>query len=87
MLNKEDIETRGLPAKTTGVVITKIDSDSPVNYLQVNDIIIEVQKTKIKSIEQLNDLVKGSINKGENTLLFVVYNSQNQRRYIGIKLK
>ena len=76
-----------MPKNLTGVVITKIDSDSPVNYLQVNDIIIEVQKTKIKSIEQLNDLVEGSINKGENTLLFVVYNSQNQRRYLGIKLK
>ena len=87
LLNKEDINNRDLPKDLTGVVITKIDSDSPVNYLQINDIIIEVQKKKIKSIKQLNDLVMESINKGEKTLLFAVYNNQNKRRYLGIKLE
>ncbi len=85
LLTKEDINQRDLPKDTTGVVIIKIDSDSPANLLQVNNIIVEVQKTKIKSIKQLNDLVTESINKGEKTLLFVVYNNQNQRRYLGIK--
>ena len=39
LLNKKDIEKRNLPKETSGVVITKIEQDSPINYLQVNDII------------------------------------------------
>ena len=34
LLSKEDIEARNLPKGTSGVVITKIDKDSPINYLQ-----------------------------------------------------
>ena len=86
LLNKEDIKVRQLPEDTTGVVITEIASDSPINYLKIDNIIIEVKKNKIKSIKQLNNLVTESVNKGENTLLFVIYNNQNQRRYLGVKL-
>ena len=42
MLTKEDVKTRKLPENTTGVVITKIEDDSPVNYLSINDVIVEV---------------------------------------------
>jgi len=88
LLSEEDINKRQLPADSTGVVIINIASDSPVNnYMQVNDVIIEVQKTKINNLKQLNNLVTESINKGENTLLFAIYNNQNQRRYLGVKLK
>ena len=34
-LTKEDIQNRKLPASTSGVVITKIENDSPVNYLSL----------------------------------------------------
>ena len=88
LLSEEDINKRQLPADTTGVVIINIASDSPVNnYMQVNDVIIEVQKTKINDLKQLNDILKKSFDKDENTLVFTIYGSQNQRRYIGIKLK
>ena len=87
LLIRDDIEERELPKDTTGVLITKIDADSPINYLEINDIIVEVQKIRIRSIKQLKDLVIQNINKGEKTLLIAIYNNQNQRRYIGIKLK
>ena len=87
LLIRDDIEERELPEDTTGVLITKIDADSPINYLEINDIIVEVQKIRIRSIKQLKDLVTQNINKGEKTLLIAIYNNQNQRRYIGIKLK
>ena len=87
LLTRDDIEERELPEDTTGVLITKIDADSPINYLEINDIIVEVQKIRIRSIKQLKDLVTQNINKGEKTLLIAIYNNQNQRRYIGIKLK
>ena len=77
-----------MPADTTGVVIIEIVSDSPlVGHMQVNDIIVEVQKIKINDLKKLNDILKKSFNKDENTLVFTVYGTQNQRRYIGIKLK
>ena len=87
LLTRDDIEERELPEDTTGVLITKIDADSPINYLEINDIIVEVQKIRIRSTKQLKDLVTQNINKGEKTLLIAIYNNQNQRRYIGIKLK
>ena len=87
LLTRDDIEERELPEDTMGVLITKIDADSPVNYLAINDIIVEVQKIRIRSIKQLKDLVTQNINKGEKTLLIAIYNNQNQRRYMGIKLK
>ena len=42
---------------------------------------------KINDLKQLNDILKKSFDKDENTLVFTIYGSQNQRRYIGIKLK
>ena len=88
MLTEEDINRRQLPLDTTGVVITEIASDSPVyNHLQVNNIIVELQKTKINNLNQLKDVLKKSFGKGEKTLLFATYNNQNVRRYLGIRLK
>ena len=77
---------RNLPKGTTGVVITNIEKDSPINNLQVNDIIVEAQKRKINVVEDLNNIVKRALRSEEKTLLIVIYNNQNQRTYIGVKL-
>ena len=87
ILSRKDIEDRKLPKNTSGLVITGIKKDSPIiNYLRVNDIILEAQKNKIKSIEDLERVVNKVLQSDEKTILFVIYNNQNQRRYIGIKL-
>ena len=87
ILSTKDIEDRKLPKNTSGLVITGIKKNSPViNYLRVNDIILEAQKNNIKSIEDLEIVVNKVLQSGEKTILFVIYNNQNQRRYIGIKL-
>ena len=85
-LNKKDIEQRKLPNQTTGLVITNISKDSPVDDLKVGDIIIEAQKKKIKFIKDLEDIVNTALKSNQKTVLIVIYNSQNQRRYIGVKL-
>ena len=86
-LSKEDIKTRNLPNQTSGLVITQIDNNSPLaNSIEVNSIILEAQKKKIKSSEDLNQAVKKVLESNQKTILLVIYNSQNQRRYIGIKL-
>ena len=87
-LNNEDIKQRKLPNQTKGLVITKIESDSPLaNSIEVNGIIIEAQKKKISSANELKQIVKQVLKTNQKTILLVVYNSQNQRRYIGVKLK
>jgi len=85
-LNKKDIEQRKLPNQTTGLVITNIDKNSPINYLKIGDIIVEAQKKKIRSQKDLEDIIKNSLKSNQKTILIVVYNGQNQRRYIGVKL-
>ena len=85
-LDKNDILSRELPKDTTGVVITKISADSPLTFISVNDIIVELQKKKIKNSNHFLTLVKSALEK-ENTLLFAIYNSNNQRSYLTVKLK
>ena len=87
-LNAEDIKQRKLPNQTSGLIITKIANDSPlINSIEVNSIIIEAQKKKIKTANNLSQIVEQVLNTSQKTILLVVYNSQNQRRYIGVKLK
>jgi serine protease Do len=86
-LTKEDIKNRNLPNQTSGLVVTKIENDSPlINSVDVNSIILEAQKKKIRSVNDLNQAVKKVLNSNQKTILLVIYNSQNQRRYIGVKL-
>jgi serine protease Do len=86
LLNGKDIKQRKLPNQTTGLVIVSIGKDSPANSLSVNDIIIEAQKKKIKSADDLKSIVDNALKSNEKTILIAIYNNQNQRRYIGIKL-
>ena len=86
LLTKEDIEARKLPLNTTGVVVTKIDPESPVKDLKLNNIIVEAQRKKIKTIGELENLVKIALRSNDKTMLIAIYNNQNQRRYIGVKL-
>ena len=86
-LSREDIKTRNLPNQTSGLVITQIDNNSPLaNSIEVNSIILEAQKKKIRNPEDLSQEVKKVLESNQKTILLVIYNSQNQRRYIGIKL-
>ncbi len=89
LLNNEDIKTRKLPNQITGLVVTKIENDSPLKNttLAVNDIITEAQKKKIKSINDLREVAQKVINSNQQTILLAIYNNQNQRRYLGVKLK
>jgi serine protease Do len=85
-LNDNDIKERKLPNQTTGLVITNIGKNSPVDYLNVGDIIVEAQKKKIKSAKNLENILDTVLKSNQKTILIVIYNNQNQRRYIGVKL-
>ena len=86
-LTKEDIKLRNLPNQTTGLLVTKIENNSPLqNSIELDSIILEAQKKKIRNVNDLNKAVQKVLNSNQKTILLVIYNSQNQRRYIGIKL-
>jgi len=86
-LSDQDIKSKNLPNQTSGLVITSIEKDSPlIGSIEVNSIILEAQKKKIRTIEDLNQALKQVLNSNQKTILLVIYNSQNQKRYIGIKL-
>ena len=87
-LNNEDIKQKKLPNQINGLVITKIENDSPlITAVEVNNVIIEAQKKKINTAKDLNQTVKQVLKTNQKTILLVIYNNQSQRRYIGIKLK
>ena len=87
-LTDMDIKSRSLPNQTSGLVITNIEKNSPLSKsIEVNSIILEAQKKKIRTINDLNQVTKKVLNSNQKTMLLVIYDSQNQRRYIGVKLK
>ena len=86
-LTKEDIKNKNLPNQTSGLVITQIENDSPLmKSLDVSSVILEAQKKKIRSVNDLNQALNQVMKTNEKTLLLVILNSQNQKRYIGVKL-
>ncbi len=88
VLNKEDIKSRNLPNQTTGLVITSIANNSPFKNttLSENDIIVEAQKKRIKSVNDLREITKQVLQSNQKTILLAIYTTQNQKRYIGVKL-
>ena len=86
-MTKEDIKNRKLPNQTTGLVITRIANNSPlVNSIELNSIIVEAQKKKIRTANDLISITNEVLNSNQKTVLLAIYNNQNQRRYIGVKL-
>ena len=86
VLSTKDVKDRKLPDNTSGLVITNIQQDSPLNYLKVNNIIAEAQKKKIRSVKDFEKIINNVLLSNEKTMLIAIYNNQNQRRYIGVKL-
>ena len=86
-LNNKDIESRNLKKNLKGSVVLEISSRSPLyGSLNVNDIIIEIQKKSIKESKNLDKNINELIKKGEKTILLTIINSNNQRRYVGVKV-
>ena len=85
-LNQEDISSRKLKI-AKGVVITEISNMSPLKgKLNVNDIIIEVKRTPITKSSDLREVIEKIIKTGDKNLLLSIVDSDNRRRYIGVKL-
>ncbi len=85
-LTKDDISSRNLKI-TKGVVITGILNKSPLrDKLNINDIIIEVKRIPITKPSDLKDVIGKITKDGNKNLLLSIVDSNNRRRYIGVKL-
>ena len=85
-LNKDDISLRKLKI-SKGAVITDISNKSPLkDKLNINDIIIEVKRIPITKSSDLKDVVNKIIKDGNKNLLLSIIDSNNRRKYIGVKL-
>ena len=86
-VDDQDIISRKLDKNIKGAVIVEISNKSSLEgLLNVNDIIIEVQKTPITKAADLTSVVNKIFKKGKKTLLITVINKDNQRRYLGVKI-
>ena len=83
-ITEKDIIDRELPKSTSGVVITKIDNDSPVNYLKEGNIIVEAQKRNINTPGDLNIVVNSTLRSAERTILIVIYNNQIKKDILAL---
>ncbi len=87
VLNREDIKSRKLPNQTSGLVVTEIANNSPLaNLVEVNSVIVEAQKKRIKSADDLITATEKVLKSNQKTILLVIYDNQNQKRYLGVKL-
>ncbi len=87
LVNKNDLRERNLPSNTKGLVITDIKPESPIDYLNVGNIIIETDGKPIRTVGQLNNYINSVIRSGDKTIFITIYNNQNQKRSIGIKIE
>ncbi len=87
LVNKSDLKERNLPSNTKGLVITNISPESPIDYLNVGNIIIEADEKPIRTVGQLNSYISSAIRSGDKTIFITIYNNQNQKRSIGIKIE
>ena len=86
-LNSDDIKKRSLNKNLKGAVIVEISKRSPVaGLINVNDVIIEIQKKPIQKIDNLDNQIKKIKDQGQPLYLTII-NNNNQRRYLGVKLK
>ena len=67
-------------------MVTEIFEGSPLMFVSINDVIVELQKKKVKNSNQFSNLINGIIEE-EKTLYLAIYNSSNQRSYITEKLE
>ena len=65
----------------------EISNISPLKgLLNINDIIIEAQKSPITKSSDLKNVVNEIKKRGDKNLLLSIINNNNQRRYLGVKL-
>jgi serine protease Do len=84
-LTPEFSQQYGIPKNIRGVAVRRVDPDSMAGQagLQSGDVILEVNRQPVTSVEQLNRMLKEQ--KPETTLLFV--SRDGRTRYVVVQMK
>ena len=88
-VNDQDVAARKLLTGKNGVIVQEVDEDGSLadSAIQVGDIIVALQNSKIVDASDFSDKLKKLIGSGNKSLLLTVIDSQNRSRYVGVKIK
>ena len=88
-INDQDVAARKLLSGKNGVIVQEVDEDGSLanSPIQVGDIIVALQNSKIVDAFDFSDKLKKLIGSGNKSLLLTVIDSQNRSRYVGVKIK
>ena len=85
----EDIEKRPILKDKKGVFILEIKGDGPLALLpiQEGEVITAVGNNPVFDIKNFEDQFKKEIRKNTNSILLTIFDSNNQSKFIGVKIK
>jgi serine protease Do len=88
-INNQDVEKKPNLKDKKGVYILEISGDSPLALLPVKEgeIIIAVANIPVSNVKNFEDQFKKEIKKNTNSVLLTILDSNNQSKFIGVKIK
>ena len=88
-INSQDVENRSNLKDKKGVYILEISGDSPLALLPVQqgEIIIAVANAPVSNVKNFEDQFKKELKKNTNSVLLTILDSNNQSKFIGVKIK
>ena len=88
-ITNEDVEKRPALKDKKGVLILEIRGDGPLALLpiQEGEVITAVGNNPVFDIKNFEDQFKKEIKKNTNSILLTIFDSNNQSKFIGVKIK
>jgi len=88
-INAENRRRFNIKDGVEGVVITRVDQNSKASerFIQAGDVIVEVQRTPVKSVEDVARRLADLKKDGRNNALFYVANAQGDMRYVTLPVE
>jgi serine protease Do len=88
-INNQDIEQRSNLKDKKGVYILEISGDSPLALLPVKEgeVIIAVANIPVSNVKNFEDQFKKELKKNTKSILLTILDSNNQSKFIGVKIK
>lgn len=87
-LTDEDREAYGVPADVTGVIITKVETDSEAfeKELMEGDVIVEINQKAVQTPQDVQDIFRKAQKAGRGSVLLLI-NREGDVQFIALKLK
>jgi len=88
-ISQQDVTKRQALKDKNGVIISEIEKDGPVSLLPINegDVIVAVANVQITNTKTFDDLFKKELRKNLNSILLTIFDTNNQTKFIGVKIK